>query len=138
MRMSVLGLFGRVLGVVAFCFATLNGTEYSLWRLVSDPSIWQDYPFPAAIGVVVWLGMAGFLLWVLWDSLGFVGIAFFTVLTTLVLGWAHSEGWLVLTEFGVWRWVAPGVAGFILGFGLIFSFIYRYLTGRLQVEDADT
>ena len=128
----MLGILIRFLAALMLVFATWNPTGWSFvhWLISSLPNVTAGIVFA---GVVLAIGWFLFLHATL-ESLGKLGIimalAFFGSLTWLIF----DLGWLS-TARGVLNYVVLVLISAILTVGMVWSHIWRRLSGRVEVEE---
>lgn len=135
-RITPLGLFWRALFAILFCVATYNGSEYNAYQLVITQ--WETSTYPVLFLVAVWLICAITLGWIVYDTLGKIGIIMLLGLAVVSIAWARDAGIVDPLQPSFWQWAGPSIVGAILAAGLIGGYCYRWLTGRVMVDDADT
>jgi len=113
-----------------------NGSDWNALELVRQNIAVS--PWPIMFIICVWVILAVLLTWIMYDTLGKVGILMLLVLAVISTGWANSAGLIDAVDAGFWQWAGPFIVGIIMALGLTGGYLYRRLTGRIMVDDSDT
>ena len=128
----MLGILIRFLAAMMLVFATWNPTGWSFvhWLISSLPNVTAGIVFASVVLAIGWF----LFLHATLESLGKLGIimalAFFGSLTWLIF----DLGWLS-TARGVLNYVVLVLISAILTVGMVWSHIWRRLSGRVEVEE---
>jgi xanthosine utilization system XapX-like protein len=134
-RLTMGGLFGRLLASLLLVFATYNPTGFSFvsWLAGNFPHV---PPIQAVVGLVllaVWI----FFVHATWRSLGTLGVALGLAFFAAVIWLISSWGWLNTSSHTAMIWVALFFIACMLTVGLCWALIRVRVSGQPVVEEVD-
>ena len=134
--MNIGGFFLRWLFAFILVVITFNPTGYSLFHWLWPMS---DLQLPLKIlAVIVILGCYIFYLSATFKSLGLLGIIILLAFCGTLIWLFVDQGWLELSDSGVFSWLMIFMISTLLGIGVSWSHVKKRITGQFDTDDVES